>query len=183
MLFALAIWPAIRLPWTGAATFPGVADLFYLVRYPIVTLASPAGPPPEPRPGLGCCSMAILTVGLALVSGWPSPIHCLRTGISALGRAISVVYLIATRSSVSWRAVLDSEAGTPHAPLRGSVVALLLADGLSVGAGRPQDSAGEAAYFAQLALWAAAALHPSIATSARPSEKKESAFRRAGWPP
>jgi PAS domain S-box-containing protein len=164
----------------GAATFPGVADLFYLVGYPIVTLGfARLVLRRNPGPGLGVLlDGGILTVGLALVVwvAFADPLFS-ATGISPLGRAIPVVYLIADTALIGVVAclVLDSEAGTPAMRLfAGSVVVLLLADGLSAsGPDGLRIPLAEAAYFAQLALWAAAALHPSIATSARPSEKKE----------
>ena len=122
---------------SGAATFPGVADLFYLVGYPIVTLGfARLVLRRNPGPGFGVLlDGGILTVGLALVVwvAFADPLFS-AAGISPLGRAISIVDLIADTALIGVVAclVLDSEAGTPAMRLfAGSVVALLLADGVS----------------------------------------------------
>jgi PAS domain S-box-containing protein len=164
----------------NVASFPVFADLLYLVGYPMVTLGfirlvirRNSGP------GFGVLLNAgILTVGVALVAWvlFADPLLSL-AGLTALGRTVAVVYLIADIALIGVVAclVLDSEPGTPVMRLfAGSVVALLVGDGLAAsGSGWPAVPLSELAYFAQYALWGAAVLHPSIATSARPSETRE----------
>ncbi len=162
------------------APFPGLADLFYLVGYPVVTLGfARLVMRRNPGPGFGVLlDGGILMVGLGLVAwvAFADPLFS-QAGLPPLGRAVAVVYLVADIALVGVVAclVLDSEAGTPAMRLfAGSVVALLIADGLAAsGTGWLQTQLSEAAYFCQYALWAAAALHPSIATSASPSESKD----------
>ena len=181
LLFALGDMAAASLgSLPAAAPIPTVADLFYLAGYPIVTLGfARLVLHRNPGPGFGVLlDGGILTVGLGLVAwvAFADPLLSM-SSLSALSRAVAVVYLIADIALVGVVAclVLDSEAGTPAMRLfAGSVVALLMADGLSAwGSGWLQAPLSEAAYFCQYALWAAAALHPSMATSARPSEDKE----------
>ncbi len=178
--FTLGDLTGVSVNHSQAAFSPGIADLFYLIGYPIITLGfARLVLRRNPGPGFGVLlDGGILTVGLALVVwvAFADPLFS-APGFSPLGRAISVVYLIADTALVGVVAclVLDSEAGTPAMRLfAGSVAALLIADGLSAsGPGWARVPVAEAAYFAQYALWAAAALHPSVATSARPSQNKE----------
>ena len=178
--FTLGDLTGVSVYHSQAAFSPGIADLFYLIGYPIITLGfARLVLRRNPGPGFGVLlDGGILTVGLALVVwvAFADPLFS-APGFSPLGRAISVVYLIADTALVGVVAclVLDSEAGTPAMRLfAGSVAALLIADGLSAsGPGWARVPVAEAAYFAQYALWAAAALHPSVATSARPSQNKE----------
>jgi PAS domain S-box-containing protein len=178
--FALGDLTGASVSHSQAAFSPAIADLFYLIGYPIITLGfARLVLRRNPGPGFGVLlDGGILTVGLALVVwvAFADPLFS-APGFSPLGRAISVVYLIADTALVGVVAclVLDSEAGTPAMRLfAGSVAALLIADGLSAsGPGWARVPVAEAAYFAQYALWAAAALHPSVATSARPSQNKE----------
>ena len=163
-----------------AQAAPGPADLFYLVAYPLVTLGfARLVVRRNPGPGFGVLlDGGILTVGLALVV-WVAFVDPLlaQTGLSALGRAVGIVYLVADIALVGVVAclVLDSEAGTPAMRLfAGSVLALLIGDGLSSAAPASlQAQLSEAAYFVQYVLWAAAVLHPSVATSAGPAENRE----------
>jgi PAS domain S-box-containing protein len=178
--FTLGDLTGVSVNHSQAAFSPGIADLFYLIGYPIITLGfARLVLRRNPGPGFGVLlDGGILTVGLALVVwvAFADPLFS-APGFSPLGRAISVVYLISDTALVGVVAclVLDSEAGTPAMRLfAGSVAALLIADGLSAsGPGWARVPVAEAAYFAQYALWAAAALHPSVATSARPSQNKE----------
>jgi PAS domain S-box-containing protein len=164
----------------GTAPYPGVADLFYLIAYPIITLGfARLVLRRNPGPGFGVLlDGGILTVGLVLVVwvAFADPLLS-ATSLSPLGRATSIVYLVADTALVGVVAclVLDSDAGTPAMRLfAASVVALLVADGFSgSGSGWLKLPLADTAYFAQYALWAAAALHPSIAISSRPSENKE----------
>jgi PAS domain S-box-containing protein len=178
--FALGDLTGASVNHSQAAFSPGIADLFYLIGYPIITLGfARLVLRRNPGPGFGVLlDGGILTVGLALVVwvAFADPLFS-APGFSPLGRAISVVYLIADTALVGVVAclVLDSEAGTPAMRLfAGSVAALLIADGLSgSGPGWARVPVAQLAYFAQYALWAAAALHPSVAISARPSQNKE----------
>jgi PAS domain S-box-containing protein len=162
---------------TPAASF---ADLFYLAGYPIVWLGfAILVIRRNPGPGLGVLlDGGILTVGLALVAwvAFADPLFS-KAALDPIDRATGIVYLVADIAMVGVVAclVLDSDAGTPAMRLfAGSVVALLLGDGLSAsGSGGFPVPLSEVAHFAQYALWAAAVLHPSIATSARPSESRE----------
>ena len=159
---------------------PGLPDLFYLVGYPLIALGF-VKLVIRRNPGLGFGMLldgGILTVGLALVAwvAFADPLFAL-AGVGPLGRAVEVAYLIADIALIGVVAclILDSDAGTPSTRLfAGSVVALLIADGLSMsGPGWLKGPLSDLAYFLQYALWAAAALHPSMAISARPSETKD----------
>ena len=160
--------------------FPSSADLFYLIGYPLVTLGfARLVLRRNTGPGFGVfLDGAILTIALGLVAwvAFADPLFT-RASLSELGRAVAIVYLVADVALIGVVAclVLDSDAGTPALRLFAvSVVALLIADGLAAsGPGWLQSQVSQAAYFVQYAFWAAAALHPSIAASARPAEHKD----------
>ena len=174
----------------GTAPYPGVADLFYLIAYPIITLGfARLVLRRNPGPGFGVLlDGGILTVGLVLVVwvAFADPLLS-ATSLSPLGRATSIVYLVADTALVGVVAclVLDSDAGTPAMRLfAGSVVALLVADGFQV-----RDRAGSSS------RWQRRPISPSTRCGPRrlsirrsPSRRarartRNSASRRAGWPP
>jgi PAS domain S-box-containing protein len=164
----------------SAGPFPSFADLFYLIGYPLLTLGfARLVLRRNTGPGLGVfLDGAILTIALGLVAwvAFADPLFTMAS-FSEIGRAVAIVYLIADVALIGVVAclVLDSDAGTPALRLfAASVVALLIADGLAAsGPGWLQSQLSQAAYFVQYAFWAAAALHPSIAASSRPSEQRE----------
>ena len=162
-----------------SGAFLALPDLFYLAAYPILTLGfallvvrRPVGA------GFGVLlDGGILAVGLALVA-WVAFVDPLLSvsSLSALGRTVAVVYLVADIALIGIVAclILDSDSGTPAVRLfAASVAALLLGDGLSSSGLGPLQTLSEACYLAQYALWAAAALHPSIADPVRLTADKE----------
>ena len=195
MAAGLLIWSiadivgAIAGDLLGYVEFPTPADAIYLIGYPVVGLGLLLLNRHRARgSGLaGRLDSAILAVALGLLTWVLLAQPTLETmDISTAAAVISVAYPVA---DVVFAAILIRLVPTPwgRTPsfwlLLGGVLTLLLADVLAPALDELSWTSSdrlEGVWMASYLLWAAAALHPSVAEAARPEPETERAFSRAG---
>ena len=193
MAAGLLIWSladtvgAIGADLLGYQGFPSPADVVYLMGYPIVGLGL-LQLNRQRRAGLaGQLDSAILMVALGLLTWVLLAQPTLATlDVSTAAAAVSVAYPVA---DVILAAILIRLVRTPWARtpsfwlLLTALLTLLLADVLAPALDELDWASSdriEGVWMASYLIWAAAALHPSMADVAQPSPRPERPFSRAG---
>ena len=179
---------AIDADLLGHERFPAPADVVYLIGYPVVGVGLLLLNRERSRRGLaGRLDSGILAAALGLLT-WVALAQptLAALDVSTLAAVVSIAYPVAdvVLATIVIRMVPTPWGRTPSFwLLTGAVGALLLADVLASAFEQLTWAASDELEFVWMTsylLWAAAALHPSMAPVSRPAPEPERSFSRSG---